>query len=47
VAQTVVALGMDLGEVHTKRTLQDALKWCLARRAAMGASEGVPHVRVG
>jgi rsbT co-antagonist protein RsbR len=31
VAQTVVALGMELGEVRTERTLQDALKWCLAR----------------
>jgi rsbT co-antagonist protein RsbR len=37
VAQTVVALGMDLGEVHTKRTLQDALKWCLTRRGVVGA----------
>ncbi|MFO0658390.1 MAG: PAS domain S-box protein [Polyangiaceae bacterium] len=33
VAQTVVALGMDLGEVRTMRTLQDALKWCIASRA--------------
>ena len=35
VAQTVVALGMELGEVRTTRTLQDALKWCLSRRSAL------------
>jgi anti-anti-sigma factor len=48
VAQTVVALGMDLGEVHTKRTLQDALKWCLARRSALGevSRNGVGHAPV-
>jgi len=33
VAQTVVALGMDLGEVRTSRTLHDALRWCLSRRS--------------
>jgi rsbT co-antagonist protein RsbR len=33
VAQTVVALGMDLSEVRTTRTLQDGLRWCLSRRA--------------
>lgn len=33
VAQTVVALGMDLGEVRTMRTLQDALRWCIAARS--------------
>jgi rsbT co-antagonist protein RsbR len=32
VAQTVVALGMDLGQVRTVRTLQEALKWCLTMR---------------
>jgi rsbT co-antagonist protein RsbR len=41
VAQTVVALGMDLGEVRTTRTLQDALKWCLARRAATNEQNSV------
>jgi rsbT co-antagonist protein RsbR len=30
VAQTVVALGMDLGDVVTMRTLEEALKWCIA-----------------
>ncbi len=29
VAQTVVALGMDLGDVVTMRTLEEALKWCI------------------
>jgi rsbT co-antagonist protein RsbR len=38
VAQTVVALGMDLGEVRTSRTLQDALRWCLAHRTAHKAA---------
>lgn len=32
VAQTVVALGMDLGDVVTMRTLEEALKWCIAAR---------------
>jgi rsbT co-antagonist protein RsbR len=30
VAQTVVALGMDLGDVVTMRTLEEALKWCIS-----------------
>jgi anti-anti-sigma factor len=38
VAQTIVALGMDLGQVRTTRTLQEALRWCLARRASEKAS---------
>ena len=38
VAQTIVALGMDLGQVRTSRTLQEALRWCLARRASEKAS---------
>jgi rsbT co-antagonist protein RsbR len=29
VAQTVVALGLELGSVKTMRTLRDALKWCI------------------
>jgi PAS domain S-box-containing protein len=35
VAQTVVALGLELGSVRTMRTLRDALRWCIrARRIA-------------
>ncbi|HTQ44750.1 MAG TPA: STAS domain-containing protein [Polyangiaceae bacterium] len=34
VAQTVVALGLELGSVRTMRTLRDALKWCI--RAGRG-----------
>jgi len=29
VAQTVVALGLELGSVRTMRSLRDALKWCI------------------
>jgi rsbT co-antagonist protein RsbR len=29
VAQTVVALGLELGSVKTMRTLRDALRWCI------------------
>jgi len=29
VAQTVVALGLELGSVKTMRSLRDALKWCI------------------
>jgi rsbT co-antagonist protein RsbR len=29
VAQTIVALGLDLGGVRTMRSLRDALKWCI------------------
>ncbi len=32
VAQTVVALGLDLGSVKTMRSLRDALKWCIRMR---------------
>ena len=34
VAQTVVALGMDLGDVVTMRTLEEALKWCISDNTA-------------
>ncbi len=32
VAQTVVALGLELGSVKTMRSLRDALKWCIRAR---------------
>ena len=32
VAQTVVALGLDLASVRTMRSLRDALKWCIRAR---------------
>jgi rsbT co-antagonist protein RsbR len=32
VAQTVVALGLELGSVRTMRSLRDALKWCIRTR---------------
>jgi rsbT co-antagonist protein RsbR len=34
VAQTVVALGLELGSVRTMRSLRDALKWCIRMRSA-------------
>jgi rsbT co-antagonist protein RsbR len=34
VAQTMVTLGVDLGDLVTTRTLKDALAWCLAHRRA-------------
>jgi rsbT co-antagonist protein RsbR len=37
VAQTVVALGLELKSVRTMRTLRDALKWCIRLR---GVPEG-------
>jgi rsbT co-antagonist protein RsbR len=33
VAQTIVGLGLDLGSVHTTRSLREALKWCIRARA--------------
>lgn len=45
VAQTVVALGMELGSVRTERTLQDALKWCLARSMQQQAAAMPFHTR--
>ena len=33
VAQTIVALGLELGSVRTMRSLRDALKWCIRARA--------------
>jgi rsbT co-antagonist protein RsbR len=38
VAQTVVALGLDLGAVKTMRSLRDALRWCIRVRVE-------PHAR--
>jgi rsbT co-antagonist protein RsbR len=48
VAQTVVALGLELGSVRTMRSLRDALKWCIraridARAKAGNGSNGAPH----
>jgi rsbT co-antagonist protein RsbR len=34
VAQTVVALGLELGTVRTMRSLRDALKWCIKARGS-------------
>ena len=55
VAQTVVALGLELGSVRTMRSLRDALKWCIRRPRRstrrdshrprrLDAGEGVTHV---
>jgi rsbT co-antagonist protein RsbR len=35
VAQTVVALGLELGSVKTMRSLRDALTWCIRARASL------------
>jgi anti-anti-sigma regulatory factor/PAS domain-containing protein len=40
VAQTVVALGLELASVRTTRSLRDALKWCIRMRAAARARNG-------
>jgi rsbT co-antagonist protein RsbR len=37
VAQTVVALGLELGTVRTMRSLRDALKWCIRARGTAQA----------
>ena len=34
VAQTIVALGLDLASVRTMRSLRDALIWCIRTKAA-------------
>lgn len=49
VAQTVVALGLELASVRTTRSLRDALKWCIRMRAAARArttsrANGAPQV---
>ena len=41
IAQTIVHLGVDLGDVTTKATLADALRHRAARRCA--ASTGAPR----
>lgn len=41
VAQTVVALGVDLGSIPTRRTLRDALKWCLLARTSTRATRSM------
>jgi len=48
VAQTVVALGLELGSVRTMRSLRDALKWCIrvrseSRHRGPGSSNGAAH----
>ncbi len=45
VAQTVVALGLELGSVKTMRSLRDALKWCIRARAedAAGTRSAPTH----
>jgi rsbT co-antagonist protein RsbR len=40
VAQTVIALGLELQGVRTVRTLRDALRWCIAKR---GSHVAVAH----
>jgi rsbT co-antagonist protein RsbR len=40
VAQTVVALGLELGSVRTMRSLRDALKWCIRASTQTPASRG-------
>jgi rsbT co-antagonist protein RsbR len=39
VAQTVVALGLNLGAIRTMRTLRDALRWCIRTRPKIGAGD--------
>lgn len=41
VAQTVVALGLELGSVKTMRSLRDALKWCIRARSDERATRGL------
>jgi rsbT co-antagonist protein RsbR len=41
VAQTVVALGLDLGTVRTTRSLRDALRWCIRSMRAQDAERGL------
>jgi rsbT co-antagonist protein RsbR len=38
VAQTVVALGLELASVQTMRSLRDALKWCIRARQSGAAA---------
>jgi rsbT co-antagonist protein RsbR len=42
VAQTVVALGLDLASVRTMRSLRDALKWCIRTGKAGPAVATMP-----
>jgi rsbT co-antagonist protein RsbR len=42
VAQTVVALGLELRSVRTMRTLRDALKWCIRLRSEPEAAAAAP-----
>src|SRR6185369_172369 len=43
VAQTIVALGLELGSVRTMRSLRDALRWCIrSRNTEKAASIGGP-----
>ncbi len=43
VAQTVVALGLELGSVRTMRSLRDALKWCIRAASQPRAHVATPH----
>ena len=47
VAQTVVALGLELGSVRTMRSLRDALKWCIRARGAATARAASPAIAAG
>jgi rsbT co-antagonist protein RsbR len=47
VAQTVVALGVDLTQIHTMRTLEDALRFCLRSGAATAKEERSAKPRAG
>ena len=45
VAQTIVALGLDLGSVKTMRSLRDALKWCIVARTEQARDSHDPGAR--
>ena len=51
VAQTIVSLGIEFGDIATKATLADALRYALARWAEAegrtGLMERVPIVKIG
>jgi rsbT co-antagonist protein RsbR len=44
VAQTVVALGLELTSVQTMRSLRDALKWCIRARQSSAAAPPGNHL---
>jgi rsbT co-antagonist protein RsbR len=43
VAQTVVALGLELSSVKTMRSLRDALRWCIRARASGTQNGAAKH----